>query len=203
MKLICFTFTLFMLLGCQSETIEVSEVEPPESQENVNEAKITDEPMETSSSGSESASQSVKELLTSANAMVMPNANGGLRSVIFEEETVSTQALEAILKSTEIEILSMSGTTVGNAEVQKIANLPNLKVLLLGGTKVTDEGLVHLNSLSNLQRLGLGETQITDEGLKHLEGLSNLTVLGIGDTKVTDAGVKAFQTAVPKCEVRR
>jgi hypothetical protein len=60
-----------------------------------------------------------------------------------------------------------------------IGDLSQLEELSLGGSSVTDPGLAHLHGLRSLRWLSLSTTGITDEGLRHIAGLSNLTDLNL------------------------
>lgn len=198
----CFSIILFAvtLAGCQGNPSDAPETNDSITQST---AETDNAPAETTDTYSVSQSQSVQEKLTAMDAMVVPNANGGIKSVIFEGMTASQDAIDLIVASPELEVLSLSGTSVGNQEISQFGKLRNLRVLLIGGTNVTDEGLVHVQSLTNLERLGLGDTQVTDAGLNHLKELKNLKMLFLGETGVTEQGVAAFREAVPGCKIER
>lgn len=191
---------VLMLAGCQggheADTTEgVAETAPPAEAPVMAPSEVNEVPA--------MAGPSVADKLTEMGAVVVPTADSGIKGVMLEELTVSSETIDLIVAVPDLEILSLSGTLAGDAELKRIGQLTNLKVLLLGGTKVTDEGLVHLEALTSLERLGLGGTQVTDAGLKHLESLTTLKKLFLAETQVTEEGVAAFQQAVPACEIER
>ena len=200
MKPVRALLVVLMLAGCQGgheagSTEGVAETSPP------TETPVI-APVE-ANEATDAAEATIAERLTEMGAVVVPTADGGIKGVMLEELTLSSEMIDLIVSTPRLEILSLSGTLAGNAELKRIGKLTSLKVLLLGGTKVTDEGLVHLETLTSLERLGLGETQVTDAGLKHLESLTTLKMLFLAETQVTEEGVAAFQQAVPGCEIER
>ena len=86
---------------------------------------------------------------------------------------------------------------VGAATMAQIGRLRRLDILSLDGTTVTDADLAALKDLADLRYLVLSDTNITDAGLVHLAGLLNLATLHVGGTKVTAAGVARLKRALP------
>jgi len=82
-----------------------------------------------------------------------------------------------------------------------ISHATELEKLSLGGTSITDEGLAQLTSLRKLRTLYLDHTRIHDEGLQALAGLSSLEYLDVSGTSVTDEGISALRSALPKLEI--
>lgn len=193
------TFLLAMLLiGCQGE-----QNGSPEAISDNNPAAETGEDSLSFSSQKNEPDTTTQSALEGMGAVVVPNPNGGIKSVIFEGSNLNEGAITLVTQIPELEILSLSGVSIKDSELDGIGKLKNLKVLLLGSTPVTDAGLIHLVSLSDLERLGLGDTQITDAGLKQLQSLKSLKMLFLGKTGVTDKGIAAFREAVPDCQIER
>ena len=201
MKHISTLLLAMLLIGCQGEqngSPEATADNTPSTQRGGDSSEPSSEKTKP-----DSTTQSVQEGLEGMGAVVVPNPNGGIKSVIFEGSNLSEGAIALVTQIPELEILSLSGVSIKDSELEGIGKLKNLKVLLLGSTQVTDVGLIHLGSLTELERLGLGDTQITDAGLKQLEGLQNLKMLFLSETGVTDKGVTTFRAAVPDCQIER
>jgi hypothetical protein len=88
-----------------------------------------------------------------------------------------------------------------DATLEDLRGFSQLQELSLPGTSVTDAGLKHLKGLNQLRRLDLCSTHVTDSGLTNLKGLSQLQELYLDRTQVTDAGVKKLQQALPNCKI--
>jgi hypothetical protein len=71
----------------------------------------------------------------------------------------------------------------------KVLRTLNLESLSLIGTQAGDETLRHVGKMTRLKRLRLDDTRVTDRGLAHLVDLPPLRVLGLSRTLVTDAGL--------------
>jgi serine/threonine protein kinase/Leucine-rich repeat (LRR) protein len=95
--------------------------------------------------------------------------------------------------------LDLSGTPIGDADVERLKPLVALQRLNLGDTRVTDAGLAHLKSLAALRRLVLDGDAIRGPGLVHLQELPELTELRLGSPPLTElfllelAGLKKLE----------
>jgi Leucine-rich repeat (LRR) protein len=74
-----------------------------------------------------------------------------------------------------------------------IGGLTEMRVLILQQTALGDAGLAHIKKLPKLEELDLRNTRIGDAGLKHLQGLTKLKKLNLrknpATNEITDAGV--------------
>jgi hypothetical protein len=61
-----------------------------------------------------------------------------------------------------------STAAVADAGLAHVAGLTNLDMLSLAGTTVADAGLVHLRGLTGLRHLTLNDTAVTPAGLEDL-----------------------------------
>jgi hypothetical protein len=68
-----------------------------------------------------------------------------------------------------LQLLSLRGMPISDADLQTIATLPNLKVLDLTGTRVTDAGLMQLMALKDLRLIEVGHTRVTQSGIDALQ----------------------------------
>jgi hypothetical protein len=76
-----------------------------------------------------------------------------------------------------------------------------LTVLELSGTNIGDGGMAELKRLKSLRILSLDGTHVTDVGLEDLKGLTGLQHLNLNRTNVTAAGVATLQRALPKLTI--
>lgn len=90
------------------------------------------------------------------------------------------------------------------AAFDQLGNLRALQVLSLYGSSVTDADLIKLQSVGQLEALGLGATAVTDSGLAHLAELPKLHWLWLNGThRVTAKGVADLKNALPQLIVYR
>jgi Leucine-rich repeat (LRR) protein len=92
-----------------------------------------------------------------------------------------------------LEKLDLSGTPLGDNDLQALGALKKPTELSLTGTQVSDAGLVHLKGWTGLQRLVLDGLPITDAGLRALKDLPALTDLSLRRTQVSDAGLASLK----------
>ncbi len=109
---------------------------------------------------------------------------------LYLDQTPLREGLEHVGRLRKLERLTLSDTTVTDADVQHLAGLSSLQSLGLSDTPITDAGLVQLGGLRGLRGLYLNNTRITNAGLGHLSGLANLVDLQLRGTRVTDEGLK-------------
>ena len=99
--------------------------------------------------------------------------------------------------------LDLSGTDVGNADVQVVSGMKHLTRLYLQNTPVTDADLVHLKGLGRLEYLNLYGTGVTDRGLEHLASMKKLEALYLWQTQVSEEGARELQKRVPGLTVHQ
>lgn len=97
-----------------------------------------------------------------------------------------------LISTLSLQQLSLSGSPVGDREVNAILPMRDLSYLDLSGTQVTDAGLTSLKRMEKLQVLLLGGTAVTDKTIESLAELSNLGQLSLEDTRVTGSGFEKF-----------
>lgn len=129
---------------------------------------------------------------------------------------MTPEAIKALAEFTDLEYLSLWGTTVGDDDIRRLASLANLQAIDLSYTDVTGKSIRSLSSLKKLaylrlegcdvkdehlaplarmpqvSMLYLGRTKVTDAGLKHLRGLKDLNVLQLSDCKISDEGLASL-----------
>jgi serine/threonine protein kinase/Leucine-rich repeat (LRR) protein len=81
--------------------------------------------------------------------------------------------------------LNLSGTAIGDADLERLKPLAGLQQLNLEHTRITDAGLASLKGLTAMQVLVLDGDAIRGPGLLHLRELSELTELRIGCPDLT------------------
>ncbi len=84
-----------------------------------------------------------------------------------------------------------------------LRGLTQLEVLYLNDTKVGDAGIASLAGMMRLKKLQLDRTEITDYGLLMLSNLGGLEEIDLLGTKVTDGGQEAFHQAVANAMIVR
>jgi Leucine-rich repeat (LRR) protein len=90
-----------------------------------------------------------------------------------------------------LEKLDLSGTPLGDSDLQALAALTALTELSLGGTQVSDAGLTSLKGLKKLRRLVLDGTALRGlELANNLKELVDLTELRLGCATLTDVVAK-------------
>ncbi len=111
--------------------------------------------------------------------------------------------LEHLQSATEMFLIELGNTEMGDDDLAKIKNLtPFMQKLTIWGNYTTDSGLEHLKGMTILDFLNLERSpRVSDAGLKHLEVLTKLTELNVSHTKVTSEGVKKLAAALPKCKI--
>lgn len=83
----------------------------------------------------------------------------------------------------------------------ELARHTQLTVLCLNGTDIGDSGMAALRGLKSLRVLSLDGTHVTDAGLDELTELAGLQHLNLSGTKVTAAGVAELQRALPRLNI--
>ncbi len=71
-------------------------------------------------------------------------------------------------RHTELTVLELSGTNIGDLGMVDLKGLKSLRVLALAGTHVTDAGLEELQELAGLRYLNLNRTKVTAAGVATL-----------------------------------
>lgn len=89
--------------------------------------------------------------------------------------------------------LSISGTTVADADLAELKNLPHVRELVItevNPDKVTDAGFAHVAKLAKLEELVISSLGISDEACEHIGKLVTLRILNLSGTRVSDDGMK-------------
>ncbi len=103
--------------------------------------------------------------------------------------TLGDNAFATLQSLSDLETLSLWGTTVEDADLTKFKSLKKLISIDLSYTKVTGNSLQILKRLPNLQLINLEGCNVEDEQLKHLRGFERLITLRLAKTQVTDDGL--------------
>ncbi len=116
---------------------------------------------------------------------------------------LSNADLQRFQGLSQLDMLNLSGTTIGDPGVARLKDLPKLVYLNLVDTLVTDDGLVTLKRHPQLSQLYLSRCGITDRAMPLL-GEMPLTELAVDGTAVTFAGLQhlAGHPALRKLIVR-
>lgn len=94
---------------------------------------------------------------------------------------------------TDVEVLSLGQTEIGDADLQILSMLKKLKELDLSGTRVTDTAVEQLTKLDQLKIIKLNETQLTDRGLLKLARMKSLEEVQFEGTQVTEAAHSRYE----------
>ena len=131
---------------------------------------------------------------------------GDLQSVIFSEDA-SAENIERALKllvecRSPTSYLSLMKCRLSDRAVGHLSRMVWLKKLSLSWTSVTDADVLSLGSLRSLESLTLIDCPITDTGLSALRSFSALRSLTVDGTKVTEQGLHELQQHIPSLDVR-
>jgi len=100
-----------------------------------------------------------------------------------------------------INFLSAPIPGIEGSDLKHLKVLTDLQILNLRSTDIGDDGLSHLRHLNNLRILDLAYTAVSDDGLEQLMGMRNLVSLDLRSTKVTTKGVAKLRMALPNCKI--
>lgn len=100
------------------------------------------------------------------------------------------QGLSHIARLKRLQSLWIGDTPVTANGIAKLSILPELKFLDLRGCKIGNEVGVALQNLPALEQLLLGNTNATDDGMVEINKLTRLLFLDLSDTAVSDQGVR-------------
>jgi hypothetical protein len=117
-------------------------------------------------------------------------SSGHVLTVDLTGTDVGNDDLEQLQAFTQLLGLILTDTGVSDDGLQHVAKLSTLTTLELYRTSISDAGLKNLSNLSSLAGLYLKGTKITNDGLAHIAGLTNLTLLSLSNTALTDDGLK-------------
>lgn len=103
---------------------------------------------------------------------------------------ISNLVVSYLPRLTHLESLQLSKQFyLTDAAMPHLRSMTNLRVLQLNQTQIGDDGLQHLHDLVNLTDLDLSGTGATDRGLNYLHGLTKLESLRLNRTNVSDEGI--------------
>jgi Leucine-rich repeat (LRR) protein len=88
----------------------------------------------------------------------------------------------------KLELISLSGVDLRNADVKPLGALGRLKSLEISEC-VLDDGPLHLLDSLQLTALNLRRTHVSDRSIRGLQNMQSLTYLNLDRTKVSDASV--------------
>ncbi|WP_395738881.1 P-loop NTPase fold protein [Prosthecobacter sp.] len=113
------------------------------------------------------------------------------------ETQVGDTGMAYVSNLRQLTSLYLSGKQVGDAEMVHVSKLTQLTSLYLSGTQVGDLGMAHLGKLTKLTSLYLNGTQVGDAGMVHVDKLTQLKVLHLGGTLVSHAVRTALKARHP------
>jgi serine/threonine protein kinase len=97
---------------------------------------------------------------------------------------------------TNLTLLSVYFTPLGDAGIAHFKNCKNLQFLWLIGADVGDAGMAHFAGCTTITDLNLSATRVTDAGLAHFKGCKGLTGLHLNTGGVGDTGLALFKGCV-------
>jgi internalin A len=106
------------------------------------------------------------------------------------DSPVTDNDMLPVLACTQLQMVNLSGTQVGDAGLACLRNLVGVRELWLTGTNVSDEGIKMIAGFGHLKSISLARTQVSDAGLKQLESLTELEILHVGETSISDEGLR-------------
>lgn len=104
---------------------------------------------------------------------VLPNLTG-----IYLHGTLIDDDAPLELLSTNVEIVNLDDTLVGDRSVAKLSRLPRLRILRLRHTRVTDCGAFDLLRVRTLRSVCLAETAVNDLAKRRLDNNIVLEIVG-------------------------
>lgn len=93
---------------------------------------------------------------------------------------------------TNLESLSLSGSSFNGIFPLDFSNLRNLSSIDLSNTDVDNTVLQQIGDLKDLQFLNLGATRVTDEGIGELMNLTNLSVLRLDSNDISGKAITSL-----------
>ncbi len=113
-----------------------------------------------------------------------------LKALRVQDDRLSDDAIESIIKLPKLEYLSLSHNPgITDDGVAKLMDLKELRSLRLASLRISDEGLQNIDRLKHLRTLDLSGTNITDKTLDKIKELP-LQEIFLSSTNVTDEGVR-------------
>lgn len=119
-----------------------------------------------------------------------------LESLSLWGTTVSDEDLRKLTTLTKLRHIDLSHTDVTGVSLQILSTLRNLVSVRLDSCDVTDQHLAALESMPQIAMLYLGNTQVTDRGLKQLRFLDQILLLDLSNCKISDIGLKSLDLPV-------
>jgi hypothetical protein len=113
-----------------------------------------------------------------------------LNSLDLSGTSVHGNFLETAIQLKTIQYLRLSNTNISDSAMIKIRDHHNLYSLELDGTEISDDALKQIKELAQLRRLNLANTKIGDNALKYISEINNITSLNLQGTKISDNGLK-------------
>ncbi len=112
-----------------------------------------------------------------------------LRSLVLSRcHGISDPGLKHLLKLTQLEVLALDGTGIGDRGVKTVCKLhPRLRLLYLSDTdKITDAAVPSLMKLRLIQFLEVGHTRISASGVRKLFELPELVSMNVAGLNLQD-----------------
>lgn len=109
--------------------------------------------------------------------------------LVLDGTPVSQTGLAELRTLSNLLLLSVQFTKIGEKELQQIEGIVSLRLLRLSRTRVNDDSLRHITRLPELVMLYLSHNEITDQGIEHIVELRRLKALKLSETKIEDPSI--------------
>lgn len=114
---------------------------------------------------------------------------------------LTDQSVNKICEYTNIRILQLRETQIGNIGLESISKLPLLEQIDLSGTNVTSSGISNLQNIKGLTTLNLSNTKVDDEAVDFLAHMKSLTTLTLDGTRLTEEGYDELRLSLPSTHI--
>lgn len=119
-----------------------------------------------------------------------------LQGIIAHRIDFANMLLRAIIKTSDLQSIAMSHTSITDADVAVLANRSGLTSIHFAGTQLTDIAMKTFGTLPDLELLDVSHTLVTNESLPQLRHLRNLFTIDARGTSVTVDGANEYRRLV-------
>jgi hypothetical protein len=143
------------------------------------------------------------DVLVADGITVQRNSAGDVFWIDTAGATLDEQFWISLSDFEQLEQLSLTGSTVSDADVSRLTSLLAVQSLDLSYTNVTSNGLHVLSRIEDLQTLSLNGIPLDEAAVEPLSQLTRLRSLSLMDTGLAADDVAKVQKALPGCLVVR
>jgi hypothetical protein len=115
-----------------------------------------------------------------------------LETVIFDEGSVSDQAITTIAKLPKLQHLRLRLSPISDEGMKQIAGIESLWYLNLPHAECTAKGVGQLSAIPRLRQLRLGSSNLSNEVTREIAKIESLRGLHLIGIAVTDEGLKTL-----------